>query len=291
MQELNISPVYCNTNWFEPSWKPISNKDLLAFLPLCMTAGEDSIETHILKHSVENNIQSKSSYWWLKAHPGSCRLGSGDPCQWEQPPGCVGENHLGGRWCKVVCGGQKLTVNAEEEDELMSVSSRHVCDLGCQVEPRGTCQRIQMSSLAGTTRAKIRARNQILLGKAERRQNKTFVQFVFSSLSSDAGTFPVLLHGEFCNLFLLREAHFGRSRVDSSRGPVLMLSNTKSNVAEFHIWSLLAFFSFLQRKKNSLSRSEILAAVSVQCLKKREKQRLRSEPSTSSKCKAMAWWR
>lgn len=171
----------------------------------------------------------------------------------------------------------------------MSVSRRHVCDPGCQVEPRGMCQRIQMSSLAGPTRAKIRARNQILLGKAERRQNKTFVQFVFSSLSSDAGTFPLVLHGEFCNLFLLREAHFGRSRVDSSRCPVLMLSNTKSNAAEFHIWSLLAFFSFLQRKKNfSLSRSEILAAVSVQCLKKREKQRLRSEPSRSSKCKAMA---
>lgn len=171
----------------------------------------------------------------------------------------------------------------------MSVSSRHVCDPGCQVEPRGMCQRIQMSSLAGPTRAKIQARNQILLGKAERWQNKPFVQFVFSSLSSDVGTFPLVLRGEFCNLFLLREAHFGRSRVDSSRGPVLMLSNTKSN-AEFHIWSFF-FFNFLscRGKKASLYHAvRSWLQQSVQCLKQREKQRLRSEPSGSSECKAMA---
>lgn len=46
-------------------------------------------------------------------------------------------------------------MNAEEEDELMSVSSRHARDPGCQMEPQGVRQRIQVLSLAGHTGVKI----------------------------------------------------------------------------------------------------------------------------------------
>lgn len=56
-------------------------------------------------------------------------------------------------------------MNAEEEDELMSVSSRHAHGLGCQVEPQAMRQRIQTLSLAGHTRVKIQGQKSNLAGK------------------------------------------------------------------------------------------------------------------------------
>lgn len=104
-----------------------------------------------------------------------------------------------------------------------------------------------MLSLAGHTRVKIRGQESNSAGKDFRKGERAFCSAcIVSRLSSDSGAFPLVLCGEFCNLIVLREAHFGRSRVDFSRGPVLMLSNTKSNTAEVHIWS---WFYGLQRKK------------------------------------------
>lgn len=122
MQELNIRSAYCNINWFEPGWKPISNKDLLAFLPLCMTAVEDSIKTHKLKHSVENKIQSKSNWWWLKVPPGSRSLGSGlgTPASAEQLPGCRWESS----WWKMMQTGLQLS---ETHCECRRGGWAHVC--------------------------------------------------------------------------------------------------------------------------------------------------------------------
>ena len=63
-----------------------------------MTAVGDSIKTHILKHSVENNIRSKSNWWWFKVHPGSWQLGAGlGPPPVQTSYLAVGESHLGGR--------------------------------------------------------------------------------------------------------------------------------------------------------------------------------------------------
>lgn len=130
--------------------------------------------------------------------------------------------------------------------------------------PRGATghARIQTLSLAGNTKVKIQSQESDSAGKGRGKREQAFCgAHVASSLSSDSGIFPHVLYGEFCNQILLREAHFGRSRVDSSRGPVLMLSSTKSSSGEVHIWSS---FYFLQRQKTfSLSHSEVLTAGSV----------------------------
>lgn len=113
--------------------------------------------------------------------------------------------------------------------------------------------RIQTLSLAGSTKVEIQSQESNSAGKGRGKREQAFCgAHVVSSLSSESGIFPHVPRGEFCNQILLREAHFGRSRVDSSRGPVLMLSLTLVNST-----SGALFISF------SLSGSEILTAASV----------------------------
>lgn len=178
----------------------------------------------MLKHSAENNVQSKSNWWWLKVCPGSYRGGSGrGTLASAELPECCWESS----WWKAMQtdpGYQKLSVNVGEEDELMSVSSRH--DPGCQVEPQGTSQRIQMLSLSG-------------------KKSKPFVELLLSVASHQTSEL-FLLHSvvNFAIWFCWEKLTWvgqGLTLPD-----VVMWSNTKSSAAEAHIWS---YIYFPQRKK------------------------------------------
>lgn len=122
MQDLNICPPHCNKNWFELSWKPISNKDLLACIGFCLTAAEDSIKQHVLKYTVTNCIGGKMKWWSVRVHPGPCRLGWGwDACR-------AGMERKGGN-------GEKL--RAEEKGELLPTSPASCPCTGSPAEPQG----------------------------------------------------------------------------------------------------------------------------------------------------------
>lgn len=182
MQELNIRPAYCNTNWFEPSWKPISNKDLLAFLPLCMTAVKDSIKTHILKHSVENNIQSKSNWWWFKVHPGSHRLGSGlgTPASAEQLPGCRWESSWvedDANWSVAIRNSSWM--RKRRMSSCLSPAGMPVIR-DARWSHRACVRGFRCYHWQGTSVSRSEARNQILLGQTEGRESKPFVELVLS---------------------------------------------------------------------------------------------------------------
>lgn len=182
MQELNIRPAYCNTNWFEPSWKPISNKDLLAFLPLCMTAVKDSIKTHILKHSVENNIQSKSNGWWFKVHPGSRRLGSGlgTPASAEKLPGCRWESSWvedDANWSVAI--RNSLWMRKRRMSSCLSPAGMPVIR-DAKWSHRACVRGFRCYHWQGTPVSRSEARNQILLGETEGRESKPFVELVLS---------------------------------------------------------------------------------------------------------------
>lgn len=134
-------------------------------------------------------------------------------------------------------------VRAAEEDELMSLQQASLWSR----MPRGATGQagIQTLSLAGNTKVRIQSQTSNSAGKGRgKREQASCGAHVVCSLSSDSGIFPHILYGEFCNQILLREAHFGRPRVDCSRDPVLMLRIIKSNTGEVHIW---IFLYFLQR--------------------------------------------
>lgn len=135
--------------------------------------------------------------------------------------------------------------------------------------PRGATghTRIQTLSLAGNAKVKIQSQASNSAGKGRGKREQAFCgAHVVCSLSSDSGIFPHVLYGDFCNQIFLREAHFSRSRVDSSRGPVLMLSSTKSSSGEVHICPHLELFLVpfqSEAETPCLYHSDILAAASV----------------------------
>lgn len=63
------------------------------------------------------------------------------------------------------------------------LSSRQARDPVCQEEPQGT-RRFRHCLWQGTPKSRSKARNHILLGKAEERENKPFVELMLS------GVFP-----------------------------------------------------------------------------------------------------
>lgn len=59
------------------------------------------------------------------------------------------------------------------------LSSRQARDPGCQEEPRGT-RGFRRCLWQGTPKSRYEARNQILLGRAEERESKPFVELMLS---------------------------------------------------------------------------------------------------------------